>query len=126
MLSIRSSSARPAMRAGLLFLLAGFAGSTLAGEQDFTLRNRTGVEIHEVYVAPTKSDEWEEDILGRDTLPDDEDVDITFSRKEKAKNWDIKVVDGEGNSVEWHKLNLKEISRVTLYLKNGEAYAESE
>lgn len=126
MLSIRSSSAHSAVRAGMLVLLAGFAGPTLAGEQDFTLRNRTGVEIHEVYVAPTKSDEWEEDILGRDTLPDDEDVDITFSRKEKAKNWDIKVVDGEGNSVEWHKLNLKEISRVTLYLKNGEAYAESE
>ena len=123
---IRRLSRRPAAGAGLLLLLASVATPAMAGEQDFTLRNRTGVEIHEVYVAPTKSDEWEEDILGRDTLPDEEDVDITFSRKEAAKNWDIKVVDGEGNSVEWHKLNLKEISRVTLYLKNGEAYAESE
>lgn len=112
--------------AALALLLGTAAPSAIAGEQDFTLRNRTGIEIHELYVAPTKSDEWEEDILGRDTLPDDEDVEITFSRKEKAKNWDIKVVDGEGTSVEWHKLNLKEISRVTLYLKNGEAYAESE
>lgn len=123
---IHRFSRTPAVRAGLLLLLASVGAPAMAGEQDFTLRNRTGVEIHELYVAPSKSNEWEEDILGRDTLPDDEDVDISFSRKETAKNWDLMVVDGDGNSVEWHKLNLKEISRVTLYLKNGEAYAETE
>ena len=124
--SIRLFSAVRAAQAGLLLLLATAGTAALAGEQDFTLRNRTGIEIHELYVAPSKSDEWEEDVLGQDTLADDDDLDISFSRKETAKNWDIKVVDGEGNSVEWHKLNLKEISTVTLYLKKGEAYAETE
>jgi len=111
---------------GLFALMLMGADAASAGEQDFTLRNRTGIEIHELYVAPTQSDEWEEDVLGRNTLPDEEDVEIRFGRKETAKNWDIKVVDGEGNSVEWHKLNLKEINQVTLYLKKGEAYAETE
>ena len=124
--SIRLFSAVQAAQAGLLLLLMTAGSAASAGEQDFTLRNRTGIEIHELYVAPSKSDEWEEDVLGQDTLADDDDLDISFSRKETAKNWDIKVVDGEGNSVEWHKLNLKEISAVTLYLKKGEAYAETE
>ncbi|MDP3859442.1 MAG: hypothetical protein Q8Q73_16935 [Stagnimonas sp.] len=126
MSSIRLFSVVQAAQAGLLLLLMAAGSAASAGEQDFTLRNRTGIEIHELYVAPSKSDEWEEDVLGQDTLADDDDLDISFSRKETAKNWDIKVVDGDGNSVEWHKLNLKEISTVTLYLKKGEAYAETE
>ena len=50
-----------------------------AGDQDFTLVNRTGVEIHKVYASPHSSDDWEEDILGDDTLSDGESVNITFS-----------------------------------------------
>lgn len=97
-----------------------------AGEQDFTLINDTGVEIHELYVAPSSTDNWEEDILGRDTLPDGESVDIRFSRKEKTAEWDLKVVDGEGDSIEWTELDLTEISAVTLHFKNGEATADIE
>lgn len=94
------------------------------GKQDFTLHNDTGVEIHELYVSPHSSDDWEEDILGEDTLADGESVTIHFSRKEKAKLWDLKVVDGKGNSIEWESLNLLEISEVTLHYKNGKAWAD--
>ncbi len=93
------------------------------GKQDFTLHNETGVEIHELYVAPHDSDNWEEDVLGRDTLPDGESVEITFARKEKAKLWDIKIVDGEENSVEWESLNLLEIAEVTLHKKGDKVWA---
>jgi hypothetical protein len=94
------------------------------GKQDFTLHNDTGVEIHELYVSPHSSDEWDEDILGEDTLANGESVTIHFSRKEKAKLWDLKVVDGKGNSIEWESLNLLEISDVTLHYKNGKAWAD--
>ena len=93
------------------------------GKQDFTLHNETGVEIHGLYVAPHDSDNWEEDVLGRDTLPDGESVEITFARKEKAKLWDIKIVDGEENSVEWESLNLLEIAEVTLHKKGDKVWA---
>jgi hypothetical protein len=94
------------------------------GKQDFTLHNQTGVEIHELYVSPHSSDDWEEDVLGKDTLPSGESVEITFSPKEKAKLWDLKVVDGKGNSIVWESLNLLEISEVTLHYKDGKAWAD--
>ena len=95
------------------------------GKQDFTLVNRTGYTVNEIYVAPTSSDDWQEDVLGQDTLPSGESVEIKFSPKEKAKLWDLKVVDGKGNSIEWTSLNLMEISEVTLHYKDGKAWAET-
>src|SRR2546421_8099936 len=71
------------------------------GKQDFALHNETGVEINELYVSPHSSDDWEEDILGQDTLASGESVEIHFSRKEKSKLWDLKVVDKQGNSITW-------------------------
>jgi hypothetical protein len=104
----------------LLLASAAFA----QGKQDFTLHNATGVEIHQLFVSPHSTDDWEEDILGRDTLPSGESVEINFSRKEKAKLWDLKVVDKEGNGIVWENLNLLEISEVTLHYKNGKAWAD--
>ncbi len=96
------------------------------GKQDFTLHNETGVEINSLYVSAHSKDDWEEDILGRDTLPSGESVTITFSPKEKAALWDLKVTDGSGNSIEWENLNLLEISEVTLHYKDGRAWADVE
>src|SRR5215213_5597937 len=48
------------------------------GKQDFTLVNQTGVSINELYVSPHTTNEWEEDILGQDTLANGDSVDITF------------------------------------------------
>lgn len=109
---------------GVFFLSAGAATETNAqGRQDFVLINKTGVEIYALYVTPHSSDDWGEDILGVDTLLNNEDAEITFSRKEKAKYWDLRVEDEDGNFIEWEKLNLLEISEVTLYYKNGKATA---
>ena len=96
------------------------------GAQDFTLVNATGVEIDKVFISPHDSKDWEEDILGQDVLDTDESVDITFSPKERAKLWDLKIVDSKGNSIEWESLNLLEISKVTLHYKNGKAWADLE
>lgn len=95
-----------------------------AGKQDFVLHNETGVEIHELYVSPTSADDWEEDVLGVDTLPNGESVKITFNDREKHAHFDMKVVDGKGNSIEWHDLNLIEIADVTLHYKDGKAWAD--
>jgi hypothetical protein len=98
------------------------------GDQDFTVVNATGVEIHELYVSPHSADDWQEDILGRDTLASGEFVDIVFSRKEKTKLWDLRIVDGEGTAIEWPNLNLLEISKVTLHYnkKTGKVWADIE
>ncbi|MBX7220822.1 MAG: hypothetical protein K1Y36_12805 [Blastocatellia bacterium] len=107
-------------------MLPGVKAAVPQGDQDFTLVNQTNVTIHNVYVSPSASDDWEEDILGVDVLSHGDSVDISFSRKERAKYWDLKVSDGEGNSIVWTKLNLLEISKVTLYYRNGKATATVE
>ena len=94
--------------------------------QDFTLVNKTGVEIHKVYISPHDKDDWEEDILGKDTLPNGENVDIKFHRNETAEMWDLRVEDSKGNAIEWENLNLLKISKLTLFYENGKARAEAE
>jgi hypothetical protein len=114
-----------AVSVAALSLLLASTALAFQGKQDFTLINKTGVEIHELYVSPHSADNWEEDVLGTDTLPSGQSVTIKFSPKEKAKLWDLKIVDGQGDSIEWESLNLLEISEVTLYYKNGKAWAET-
>jgi hypothetical protein len=106
---------------GMLLLAAS---ATRAGEQDFTLHNRTGVEIHKLHISPHSSDEWGEDILGQDTLANGETLEIKFHRTEKAAHWDLRVEDSEGHSIVWESLNLLEISEVTLHFKDGKAWAD--
>lgn len=98
----------------------------LAGEQDFTLYNETGVDIYELYVSPASTDQWEEDVLGVDVLEDGDSVDISFDRDEDADYWDLMVVDGEGSNIQWYRLKLTEISDVTLRISDGRAIAEVE
>jgi hypothetical protein len=110
---------------GAVMGMALFATSALrAGDQDFTLVNKTGVEIHSLHVSPHSSDSWEEDILGKDTLPDGESVEITFGSKDKAHHWDLRVEDGKGNVLTWENLDLTTISELTLHYKDGKAWAD--
>ena len=96
------------------------------GKQDFILHNQTGVEIDSLYVSPHSTNDWEEDVLGQDTLASGDSVKITFEDRDKHVHWDLKVTDKEGNSLEWDDLNLIEISEVTLHwdAKKGKGWAD--
>ena len=96
--------------------------ATNQNKQDFTLHNETGLEIKEVYVSPTAADDWEEDILGTDTLESGNSVDITFTRRHEDM-WDMKVVFRNGKSNVWTKLNLAKITDVTVSFKEGKPWA---
>ena len=102
------------------------AVNSYAGKQDFTLVNKTGFDIHEVYVSPHASDDWQEDVLGKTMLTNGGSVKINFERQIKGKEWDLKVVDKAGKATTWEKLDLLEISRVTLHFDEGKASAEVE
>ncbi len=109
---------------GLLLLAS--AGAANAADQDFTVVNKTGVEINALYVSPADKNDWGEDILGRDTLPAGESVEIEFDPEEEAAKWDLRVEDKQGNSIEWTDLDLTEISKVTLNYADGKATANVE
>jgi hypothetical protein len=110
---------------GVVVIFVTATAFARVGKQDFVLHNETGVEIEEVFVSPVTTDDWEADVLGKNTLPAGESVKITFDDRDKQSHWDLKVVDGKGNSIEWHDLNLVEISEVTLHYKDGKAWADA-
>ena len=96
-----------------------------AGKQDFVLVNDTGYEVVEIYVSPTSEDDWEEDVLGRDTLADGERVTITFDRDEDRCRYDIKLVDEDGDEAIWTNVNLCRVSTVTTrYNRRGQPVAD--
>lgn len=113
--------------AGSLFLgMTGFAFAE--ARQDFRLVNKTGYTIDQVYVSPSKSDEWEEDILGQDQLADGVGVNIRFHRAAKTCKWDLKVVYDDKESAEWEDFDLCETSKITIRYnrKSGETSADYE
>jgi hypothetical protein len=121
-----NTNTKPAATPATTPAAAAASPATQGAAQDFTLVNKTGVEIHAVHISPHDGDDWEEDILGRDTLPDGQSVDIKFHREESAENWDLRIEDSKGNAIEWENLNLLKISKATLYYENGKARAEVE
>lgn len=102
----------------VLFLASG--SSMAQSKQDFRLTNKTGYTIDQVYVAPSKSNDWEEDVLGRDTLSNGESVDITFPKKNQVCSYDLKVVYDDNTPVEWYNFNLCEISKISIFYNKAE------
>ena len=109
-------------------VLATVVTALAAGKQDFTLVNKTGYTIDQVYVSPAKSKDWEEDVLGKDQLANGDSWHIRFHRSETTCNWDLKVVYDDGEEAVWEKLNLCEIEKVTIRWnkKTGETTATVE
>src|SRR6266849_1581434 len=115
-----------ALALGVIAIFLTATAFDRSGKQDFILHNQTGVEIDSLYVSPHSVNDWEEDILGQDTLASGESLKITFEDRDKHVHWDLKVTDKEGNSLEWDDLNLIEISEVTLHWdpKKGKGWAD--
>lgn len=107
---------------GMLFSLA-LSSILFAGTQDFILINKTGIDIHSVYIAPSEADDWGDDVMEADILAAGESVEIVFSSAEDADVWDIRVEDGSGEALEWQGFDLNTISKIVL-MENGEAQYE--
>ena len=104
--------------ASLSVLLSGAAQAQ--GRQDFTLINRTGYQIDQVYVSSSRESSWGRDVLGQGVLVANASVNITFPQKSSECLWDMRVVYNDGDQSEWRQLNLCRISRVTLFWNRRE------
>jgi hypothetical protein len=82
----------------------------------FALANLTGTALRAVYVSPSDSAGWEENVLGGGELADGATVRIGFSPEEKTVSWDIRVEAVDDHYAEWKGLHLRDVSRITLML----------
>ena len=108
---------------GLFLLASGVMAFADNAKLDFTLVNQTGKDIHYVYVAPSDSDDWGDDVMGEDVLMNKDSVDITFSPKAKSKLWDLQVEYSDGKTSVWESLDLSQIDTLTLKIEKGKATA---
>jgi hypothetical protein len=102
------------------------SSAAFAGDQDFSLVNKTGSTIASIMVSPHDQKNWGPDILGRDVLDCDQTVDIKFHPDADAEYWDLKVVDKEGHEIVWSNLDLLKISKLTIHLEDDKATADIE
>ena len=120
----RSAIALGFLSAVCLFSLFGLASSFAGeGDLDFTLVNKTGKILDQVYVGPTASEEWGSDIMGKDVVGEDESVSITFHPKATAKHWDLKIVFQDGSSSVWTNFDLTTIEEITVSYKDDKPWA---
>ncbi len=99
------------MTAVLLFA----ANGAFANDADFTLKNKTGYQIDEVYISLPSSKNWGKDIMGTGALADGERVKITFPHGNGACKFDIKVKYNDGDGSEWGGVDLCEFESVSLF-----------
>src|ERR1044072_7123096 len=85
------SKTKIALALGVMALFLTATSFARKGPQDFVLHNQTDVESNSLYVPPHDADDWEEDSLGEDTLPQRKSVKITYDERNKHVHWDLKV-----------------------------------
>ncbi|MGL4291584.1 MAG: hypothetical protein ACRCVA_34860 [Phreatobacter sp.] len=95
-------------------------GAVLAqAQQNFSLINRTGHQINEVYVSPSANSNWGRDILGEGVMPTNTRRNITFPRSTQACMFDLRVVYEDGEKADMSNIDLCKVSNVTLTYSGG-------
>lgn len=86
-----------------------------AAGQDFTLVNRTGYQIDRVYVSASTERQWGGDAMPQSRLVDGERVSIGIPECARRCQWDLKVEYHDGVKATWSGLNLRDITRMSLF-----------
>jgi len=100
----------PLAVAALLLAPAASADNVL----DFKLENRTGYTLKEVYISPSKKDNWGK-VINTAPIKDGGDYAMKAKSTAKVQKYDLKAVyaDGAGAPI-WYDLDPSQFSRLTL------------
>jgi len=95
---------------------------TSPSQLDFTIVNYTGAPVGAVFISPTRSLTWEENIISGDKLGNGNELRVRFSANEQEVLWDLRLEGTNGRYVEYKELNLAEISKMTLRVRAEPRY----
>jgi hypothetical protein len=102
------------MRVGLMMAaLMMSVGVAHAADRRVEIVNKTGMTLTHFYASNSGANSWEEDILGRDTLANNESIEININDGTGACKFDFKAVFESGQSLEKGNINVCEISTYT-------------
>ena len=110
----------------LFILLLGIA-NTFASDLDFTLVNQTARSFEGLYITAADNKDWDANLLlNGKVLPAGGKIRVRFKSDANSETWDFNLVDDEGLSVTFKKVNLTGANTVTLKDVNGKITAEIE
>ena len=95
------------------FLAVSAFGAAIAANRHVDIVNDTGMTMAEFYASATGTDDWEEDILGSDTLANGEVFDIDIDDGTSACKFDFKAVFTDGSSHVRRSVDVCSISKFT-------------
>jgi hypothetical protein len=108
-----------------LFLLS--VATAFANDLDFTLVNQTGRSFEGLYITASDNKDWDANLLlGGKVLAAGAKIQVRFKNDAKSEFWDFNLVDDEGLSVTFNKVDLEGVDTVTLKDVNGQITAEIE
>src|SRR4029453_18534799 len=110
-----------------LFILLFSIANACANDLDFTLVNQTGRSFEGLYITASDNKDWDANIfLDEKVLAAGGKIQVRFKNDAKSEAWDFNLVDDEGLSVTFDKVNLAGVDTVTLKDVNGTITAEIE
>jgi len=113
---------RGAVVVSLVSLLC-LTSSLADGKKDFTLHNQTGKAIKEIFIEPSNSERFGEDVMGKDVVANGGSIHVTFHSAASGNHWDLKVVFVDDTSTVWSNVDLSAIDEITISYKEGKPSA---
>jgi len=113
------------MKFPLFFFFLLTIANAFASDLDFTLVNQTGRSFEGIYITDSGNKDWDANLL-RDgkVLAAEGKVRMRFKSDAKSEFWDFNLVDDEGLSVTFKKVDLAGVDTITLKDVNGKITAE--
>lgn len=103
-------------RIAAISVLLGLAGISGAAAEDlvFMLDNQSSSAVAEFYASPTNVEDWEDDILGTDTLASGAATRVTIADGRSQCVYDLKFVFKDGSDLEEDEIDLCDTGSYTI------------
>jgi hypothetical protein len=110
---------RSLLAVGITVAITFFAPTTQAATQDFTIVNKTGKTLENIYVSGGDEDDWGKDLLGKGVLDPGKTFHVTFTGYEDDEcEFDVRVETAD-TYWELEKVDLCATEQLVLKLKGS-------
>lgn len=93
---------------------AGFVSGSIAADRKVDIINKTGMQLKHFHASNTGTNDWEEDILGRDVLDDGETFEANIDDGTGACKFDFKGTFVSGQELIKRNVDVCQISTFTF------------
>ena len=77
-----------------------FVFSVAAEASTISITNQTGYAIHQIFLSDSDTDDWEEDVLGDNILPNGATLQVQVQGS--FSQFDLMSIDEDGDAFAWH------------------------